>query len=168
MINPNKVEFIENNTIKMYLTQGLFTILDAKDYPKIRQYKWYARKTPYTFYASTNVNNSGKRKTIQLHRAITDAPIGMEVDHKDRNGLNNTRANLRVCTKEENQHNASIRKDNTSGFKGIYWMKSSSAWAVSIQAYGKRIYCGIYKSKNEAILVRDKKIRELHKDFAKT
>ena len=54
-----------------------------------------------------------------VHRVIAGTPVGMETDHRDRDGLNNRRSNLRNATIAQNRSNAAISADNTSGVKGV-------------------------------------------------
>jgi len=78
-----------------------------------------------------------------LHRVIlgvTDPEI--KVDHKDGNGLNNVRYNLRVCTTAENTRNKQKSKGNTSGFKGVCWHKRDKCWAVQICVDYKGVHLG--------------------------
>ena len=58
-------------------------------------------------------------RTVLLHRVIAGTPVGMETDHRDRDGLNNRRSNLRNATIAQNRQNAAISADNTSGVKGV-------------------------------------------------
>lgn len=67
-----------------------------------------------------------------------------QIDHIDRNRLNNRIENLRPATNMTNQHNAGIRKDNTSGYTGITFKKETEQWNVRIQTNGKRYNIGTY------------------------
>jgi len=81
------------------LTQGRFAIVDPDDYDWLNQYKWYAAKCRTTFYAY----RSKTRTTVNMHREIMCAPKGMICDHKNHNGLDNRKSNLRLCTNRQNQ-----------------------------------------------------------------
>lgn len=103
------------------LSQGYVAIVDDSDYALVSQWKWHAQPRPDTVYAFRNINIRGKYKGVRLHRLImgvTDPKI--EVDHIDGDGLNNTRANLRLATKAQNQANSRKRRDGKSSrFKGV-------------------------------------------------
>src|ERR1043165_2122866 len=95
-------------TREIPLTQGYVALVDDCDYEWLSQWKWCAHvakggRTAYAFRA----------KGIAMHRVIMNAPEGMDVDHRDHNGLNNTRANLRICTHAENQRNMNHRTKKT-------------------------------------------------------
>lgn len=77
------------------LTQGLFAKVDDEDYEYLNQFKWMATKVRTTFYAIRNVQINGKWKHLSMHREIMQTPDDMETDHKDWDGCNNQRHNMR-------------------------------------------------------------------------
>ena len=80
------------------LSQGLSTMVDDKDFEALNEFKWFAQKVKNTFYAGRNMPRvNGRQKTAYMHREIMNTPAEMETDHRDRNGLNNQRENLRVA-----------------------------------------------------------------------
>lgn len=84
------------------------TLIDADDLPIIAALPgtWYAQRRDWTYYAALTLRIPGTpRQTIRLHRFLLGPPPDMEVDHINNDGLDNTRANLRVCTPEENKAN---------------------------------------------------------------
>lgn len=96
-----------------------------------------------------------KNKTIYLHRAIWVLNFGpiqskMEIDHIDRNPKNNDLSNLRLCGRSENNQNTKVRKDNTSGIKGVFWDKNSNSWRVSIWKNKKKHDGGRFKLLDDA------------------
>ncbi len=81
------------------LTQGKYAIVDAGDYERLSQYRWYATRTRSgACYAATNMDGT----TVFMHRLIMNAPKGKVVDHINGNGLDDRAANLRICTPGEN------------------------------------------------------------------
>jgi len=54
-----------------------------------------------------------------LHRIIMSPPDNLQIDHINKNTLDNRRCNLRVCTNSENQMNRGKTRSNTSGYKGV-------------------------------------------------
>lgn len=94
-----------------------------------------------------------------MHREIMKCPAGMFVDHIDRNGLNNQKFNLRIVTHQQNMMNMCMRKDNTSGYTGVYWRKRNKKWEVYFSHMNKTYYGGEWKEKEDAIasLIRMKK-----------
>lgn len=93
------------------LTRGLVALVDDEDYERVNDCKWYATPGHNTFYAQRRGprDAQGKRATLSMHRLVLDMPVyepgGLEVDHIDRDGLNNTRANLRPVTHAGNAAN---------------------------------------------------------------
>lgn len=90
-----------------------------------------------------------------------------EMDHRDCNALNNKWKNLREATPSQNQHNKRIYKNNTSGHKGIVWDKANNKWFARVVHCSKVINIGRFQSIGEAISERNKKILELHGEFAR-
>lgn len=126
---------------KIKLTKGKYAIVDDSDYELVSKYKWYCSSMGY---ASRTQHIGGVKKEILLHRFILGAEKGQEIDHKDRDPLNNSRKNIRFCTRSENNHNKGLNKNNSSGFKGIYWHKRAKKWLAQIMLDGKRINIGLF------------------------
>jgi hypothetical protein len=101
-----------------------------------------------------------------MHRQIMGSPRCC-VDHKDGNGLNNQRSNLRCCTTSQNNRNSKIYRTNTSGFRGVVWSKKMNRWVAQIRVGGKSFYLGSYCTKNEAARVYDAKAKEVAGEFAR-
>jgi hypothetical protein len=100
-----------------------------------------------------------------MHRFILDPPEDREVDHINHNRLDNQKFNLRVCTKEENQYNAVLRKDNKSGYKGVYL--KGDKWYTSIVYAGKQIYLGRFLTAKEGALAYNEAAKKYYGNFAK-
>ena len=100
-----------------------------------------------------------------LHRIITNAPKGYEVDHIDRNTLNNRRENLRICTRQENSRNKTKQRNNTSGYKGVSWDKAKKKWRAFISVDKKQIFLGRYDNIEEAIKARQQADIKYFKEF---
>src|SRR5262245_31855002 len=83
------------------LSCGRIVLIDRKDLELVSQYKWRAVRKFNTWYAYAHFNDNGRYTTIQMHRLIMNAPSNLQVDHRDLNGLNNTRSNLRLATQSE-------------------------------------------------------------------
>lgn len=89
------------------------------------------------------------------------------IDHIDGNRLNNKIENLRICNLTENLCNSCIRKDNTSGHKGISWFKQYEKWRARINIYGKEHHLGYFEQKIEAIKAVQQARLKIHKEFAR-
>ena len=100
------------------LSQGQVTLVDDEDYEYLSQWRWYANLISGKFYAVRTVKKPS-RQTILMHRVILNAQEDELVDHKDDNGLRNTRENLRITDRSGNGANRNAPSSNTSGYKGV-------------------------------------------------
>ena len=146
------------------LTQNKQTVVDDTDYVWLSQWKWYYDNHGY---AITNDYSTGKHKHIRMHRLITNAPKGMDVDHVDMNKLNNTRGNLRICNRSENMCNTKLKSSNTSGIKGVTWDKTCNKWMAGIMVNYKRINLGRFSDINKAQEAYEQAAIKYHKEFAR-
>jgi len=94
-------------------------------------------------------------------------PADLLIDHADGNPHNNKLANLRIATSRQNQCNQKVRKDNTSGLKGVSWDSKRRKWQAGIQVNGKRIALGRFNTKEKAYAAYCEAARRLHGDFAR-
>jgi hypothetical protein len=130
------------------LTQGKIAIVDDQDYEMLSHWKWSVMHNGQKWYAQrVDYEN---RKTILMHRVITDAPSGMDVDHANGDGLDNRRENLRVCTRSQNLANQSAKPNNLSGYKGVSWDKRMTRWIAFISVNNKTINLGRFDSREKA------------------
>lgn len=134
------------------LTRGKVVIVDDGDYPELNKHKWYAHKGRYTFYAGRSKKNYRKKQIILMHREILNLKFGdgIKSDHKDGNGLNNCRYNLRSCSVVQNDYNKRSYKNSSSIFKGVFWNKERKRWDVQIKFNGKRHHLGRFYNEIEA------------------
>tara|TARA_R110002110_G_scaffold393541_1_gene607347 strand:- start:32 stop:664 length:633 start_codon:yes stop_codon:yes gene_type:complete len=146
--------------------------------------KWYYRcmnQSSFNEYAMDS------RHRQSIHRLVTNAPKGMDVDHINGNGLDNRKENLRLCTRSQNAMNKKLRRDSSSGFKGVHYdpiqRKKYTSRKTGIttvhecklskpyRAYcgdgkGGHIVLGRYATAEEAARARDAKVKVLHGEFA--
>ena len=144
------------------LTQDKFAQVDDEDFDYLMQFKWCANKLGNTYYA---VNRSIKDKSILMHRVIlglTDSNI--LCDHKDHNGLNNQRINLRPCTHSENRANR--KAYGSSKYLGVYFYTKKNKWVAQITKDSKMKHIGIYSTEIEAALAYNNAAKDLHGEFA--
>src|SRR5581483_9498486 len=126
------------------LSQGQVAIVDAQDFGYLSQFKWFALKAPRTFYAVRNAPmiNGKRRGLIYMHRVI----LGLNsarvlVDHKDRNGLNNRRRNLRAASQSTNQANRPKPSwGKSSRFKGV--VRAFDRFVSKIRVNGRTRHLG--------------------------
>ena len=148
-------------TKEIPLTQGKIAIVDDEDFELVIQYKWRSHKGRNTFYARSD-------KVGYLHKFIMSPDQGMQIDHRDGNGLNCIRSNLRIATCSQNATNAGVRKNNTSGYKGVHFKKNEGKYEAYITYNGKRIGLGLYEDSRDAAHAYDHAAREYFGEFSKT
>ncbi|WP_337102361.1 hypothetical protein [Paenibacillus sp. YIM B09110] len=116
----------------------LETLIDLEDLPIVMEYRgtWCARRVPGIggFYAVGNITTVQGRKSIDLHRYITNAQSGIVVDHINHNGLDNRRKiNLRICTTAENlQNKRGAKAGSVSGVRNVSWENRRGQWLVQV------------------------------------
>lgn len=137
-----------------------WVLVDTEDIPILSRFTWSVRKNRKTFYSVTNVRIGGKQTSVSMHRLILGLPSS-EIDHINRNGLDNRKSNLRFCTKAENQRNR-VRV-NKFGYRGVYW--HSGRFACQIQLDGKRVHRYGFATAELAAREYDKLSKELHGEF---
>jgi len=149
------------------LTQGKCTIVDTEDYDWLAQHKWYShRQRNGDWYAVRNKCENGKKICISMHREILQPPPDMETDHRDGNGLNNQRSNLRVATTAQNQHNRRLQKEGTSHFKGVCWHRAANKWCARVTIEYQTIWLGLFQSEIEAAVAYNRAALELFGEYA--
>lgn len=129
----------------------LETVISSINVDRVKEFPntWCVtfNKTKNLFYVVGKLNN----KTICLHRFITEAPEGMEVDHINHDTLDNTNSNLRVVTVSENQQNRiGATKTSKSGIRGVSWNRHANKWSARVKINGKHTIVGYFNSVEEA------------------
>jgi hypothetical protein len=153
---------------KIKLTKNKYALVDDEDFDELNQYKWFAHKKRNNKYYSIRtvwMKMEKTKKTIRMHRVIMNCSDDKIVDHKDGNGLNNQRENLRICTNLQNQGNRKLNKNNTSGIRGVYLRKDDKKWEANIRINNKTKHLGIFTDKLEAKNVYTKAAKEHFGEF---
>lgn len=152
-------------TKEIQLGSGQIVIVDEADYDWLSRYNW-TRSGPKIGknYATSTV----EKKRVYMHRLILGAKTGEQVDHINGDALDNRRANLRLCTKQQNTANSGLPSTNTSGLKGASFDRTKNRWASRIGVNGKYLHLGRFKTKEEAALAYDKAAVEHFGEFALT
>ena len=138
---------------KIVLTQNQVAFVDDEDFEKLSQLRWHVYKGRNTFYARRNLPRvNGKQTSIHMHHEIIGKPPkGFEADHRDGNGLNNQRNNLRHVTSRQNGQNLHCKK--SSQYSGVCWHKGAKKWMARIGINGTNKYLGLFANEFEAFTV---------------
>lgn len=154
---------------QIQLSWGQTALVDDEDFDFLNQWKWQAQPSRGTYYAVRHGKRvNGKREQIRMHRVILSLKNSIQIgDHKDRNGLNNQKNNLRVVTVHQNNFNKSGHKNAKSRFKGVSWFQSPKKWGARIRLNSKKqIFIGLFNSEEEAAKGYDLVAPLYHGEFA--
>lgn len=155
------------------ISAGYTATVDEENYDELIPYLWTASvlknrngEISIVYAWRWTSAKDGPKKKVYMHRqilGITDPSI--DVDHKDHDGLNNTRENLRTGSRTSNLGNKRMAVNNTSGYKGVSWYKPTKKWRARIHFQRRLIFIGYFLRKEDAAMAYEKKARELFGDF---
>ena len=153
---------------EILLTQGKVALVDDEDFERINQHKWYAYNNHgYQWYARREIKKpNGKRTTQCMHRVIMKVKKGQELDHRNHDGLDNRKCNLRICTRAQNSMNRKKQRETSSRYKGVDWLKQRNKWRARIKVNQKSIHLGCFLLEPDAAKAYDAKAKELFGEFA--
>ena len=134
---------------------------DMNDYDRIKNGNWIEVTPPSGYHILQSWDKESKA-IVRMHWLI----VGKYYDHADRNPLNNRKHNLRKATFTENSQNKSIKKNNTSGFVGVSWLKKKEKWVAYITIEKRRKHLGVFSNKEDAIITRLRAEKEYYGKFA--
>jgi hypothetical protein len=159
------------------LGKGKSTLVDEADWLIVSQLTWYAVRSdrkpatgPEHWYARHSISKTPGQpmRCIYLHRHLIAAPTGMHVDHRNGDGLDNRRENIRLCTKTENKRN--VRTSwGASKFKGVCFDKTRGTWKAHLMSKDRRrIHIGRFPTEIEAAQAYDEAVIREYGEFACT
>ena len=157
---------------KIKLTRGYYAVVDDVDFELVNRFTWWAHVYSRGYTYARHTCNLGKLSgrqvngTISMHRLLMRPLIGMEVDHIDHDGLNNRRANLRLCTRSQNAMNRVSRRNSLSKYKGVTRFTPKGKWIAYITVHGQQINLGGFKDEREAAIEYNKAAIQYHKEYA--
>jgi hypothetical protein len=164
---PNKIRNLPDGSTALLLERRngdtYECFIDTADYPLVKNYRWWVvLPRGGGSYAQGGVPGTGIQMFVhQLLLGIKDA------DHRDRDGLNNRRSNLRPATRQQQQANHKKHRDGvTSKFRGVSWFKDGKKFRAAITVNEKSIHLGLFKDEVEAARAYNKAATENFGEFA--
>jgi hypothetical protein len=152
--------------VEIPLMHGLVAVVDDEDAGQAA-FHWRAHKEHGTWYAIREKRGpDGAKRQVRLHREILCAPSRLFVDHRDGNGLNNQRSNLRLADNSKNLGNMRKPRRNSSGYKGARWNSCHRRWEAQIKVAGQSKWLGYFDTGEEAAKAYDAAAREFFGEFA--
>lgn len=147
-----------------YITaaNGMTIMVDEADIPAVSEFNWSAMHNGYTWYAVRSV----KGKRMLMHRQLISPGSGEQVDHLDHNGLNNTRANMRLCSPSSNNFNKADPLNKT-GFRGVYKATNCDRYFSTIKHNKVKRHLGYFLTPEEAYMAYTKAAIEIYGDLAR-
>lgn len=147
-------------------------LVDDEDYDLLSLHQWtiVKKETDNSFYCKRNSRRdpvTNKQKSIIMHRVImniTDPKV--MIDHKDHNGLNNQKSNLRPCNSAQNGANRLKNKNASSKFFGVCYSKKLKKWNAFLQIKRGNANLGYFQNEEDAARHRDKIAKEKFGEFA--
>lgn len=151
------------------ITKGKFAMVDDDMFDRLSAFKWFAQHSGNTWYACRHPPMiMGKRiGLIHMHRVVLEKHRRRgKVDHRDRNGLNNQRSNLRPATNLGNAANKAPGVTNKTGYKGVFFFKSRNKYSANIQSKNGDAFLGYYDSPVDAAKAYNEAAKAAYGEFA--
>ncbi len=145
------------------LSQGYVALVDDEDFEQVNQFKWRASKRSNTLYAQTDVQFNGWVIKIYMHKLVM--PCHSQLDHKNGNGLDNRKSNLRPATNSQNSFNRKKSPNTSSKFKGV-WL-AYGKWSSKIRCNGKGYWLGTWENEVDAAKAYNEAAKRLFGEFAR-
>lgn len=150
-------------TVEIPLSRGLIALVDDEDAASVGKYRWAATKGRRTWYARRAIKRPDGRWSTELMHTLLSG--WRYVDHRNGNGLDNRRANLRSATNQQNHRNR--RKIiSTSRFKGVSWHSQNGRWCAQLTVDRRRYWLGYHGEEGAAARAYDEAAREQFGEFA--
>ena len=159
------------SVIQISLTRGFIATVSPID-ADLLEFKWLSTSDKYAMRFVRTRPNQTKQKHIIMHRVILERMMGRTlskdeiVDHINGDKLDNTRENLRLANKSQNNSNRGKSNNNTSGYKGVYWHKAGQKWGASIGVNNKNKHLGLFESIEKAVHAYNEAAIKYHGEFA--
>jgi len=151
------------------LSRGMVSLVDDEDFERVSQYRWVVKSNRTgQIYAHRALWVGGKRTSQTMHRFILGLTNPrVQTDHRDGDGLNNQKQNIRTCGQEDNAKNRRKLKPSSSQYKGVAFRDNPPRWIGRIRVSGKYIWLGAYMTEIAAAQAYNAAAQEHFGEFAK-
>lgn len=155
------------------LTRGFEALVDVEDAPLVSQWNWCVSGPGLyehggtSLYAMRRASVDGVMRTIKMHRLLFNASAGAQVDHINGNGLDNRKANLRFVTHAQNMQNRKMHRNNSTGYKGVYWDENRLMFQSIICANGHKAHLGWFYCPEQAHAAYAEASKRLHGEYGR-
>lgn len=143
--------------------KGIEIIVDDEDYERLNKFTWRIKRDGYP--SRNPPKENGKQRVIPMHIEILGKRDGYEIDHINRNKLDNRKENLRFVTHAQNCRN-SYNTRGKSKYKGVAWISRLNKWRARININKKQYYIGFFENEIDAAIAYNQKAVELDSEFA--
>lgn len=150
--------------MKILLSNGEWALVNDEDWLYLVGFSWHKHTKGYTCCRVAG-------ETCLMHRVVAERAgidCSDQIDHINRDKLDNRRCNLRSATGSQNHCNSKLQCNNTSGITGVYWIKKDQKWFAQIRINNRHIYLGRFDTKEQATFARRAAAKKYHKEFANT
>jgi len=149
------------------LTRGMVALVDDEDVPLLAGYKWHATWSDKWYARAMLPREEGRKKTVFMHRLLM--PGVRQVDHKNGDGLDNRRSNLRPATSSQNGGNrAKLSKVTTSAYKGVsIAARLRPTWQAAIKFGDRSKHLGYFPTEAAAAFAYNEAARAQWGEYAK-
>lgn len=157
------------------LSRGMVAIVDDDDFELLSSYTWHVSKqrdgaTRYAVRTVSGIRHNGVRdpgSVVLMHRQLLGVtnPL-IEVDHRNHNGLDNRRYNLRIANASKNRANMIKRKPRTSKYKGVSWCSDREKWRAVITVRDRHVFLGRFECEEDAAAAYNLAAEAMFGEFA--